>query len=390
MTAIIPVASQEETNSDDFVASLYGEKELRHYQISGINRTILCVANGAKRVLLVLPTGAGKTLLIAAAMSCPAMRKALGLGADRPLRVLFVALNHRLLSQAERTFAEESNVELILQSAFSDIPESVMATGWDITIIDEGHHEACGTIQYKLEQLGEQVIIGLTATPDRPDGSIIKFDHIIEPISREQAVKEGWLAPTNLHSIVDVPSKDKLAVLQDVFESYIHQMGQTLIFVKSKKEVKALSQIIHNLGYSVIGLLDQSKAELDDVLNRFSNGEIQFIINCNRLSEGVDVQNCTDVVIGRQLGSYVALNQIIGRAARPDGGINGQAVCNVWELINPLSATNLDACVVVGIPEMHRLLSKEQNKWVEREFDYVTHKTSKQLGIAEGVRIRHG
>ena len=89
------------------------------------------------------------------------------------------------------------------------------------------------------------------------------------------------------------------------------------------------------------------------------------------------------MLLGRQFGSYPQLNQVIGRAARPDSD------CNVWELVNPLSGRNLDTTVIVGTPEYHRLISKEGGQWVEREFDYVTHRTNKQLGIASGMRIHH-
>lgn len=77
------------------------------------------------------------------------------------------------------------------------------------------------------------------------------------------------------------------------------------------------------------------------------------------------------------------LNQIIGRAARPD------SECNVWELINPMSGRNLDTTVVVGTPASHRLVNKERGEWVERQFDYITHRTNKQLGIASGLRVGH-
>ncbi len=75
---------------------------------------------------------------------------------------------------------------------------------------------------------------------------------------------------------------------------------------------------------------------------------------------------CTDVYLGRSYGSYPQLNQVIGRASRPD------SECRVWELINPLSGRNLDTTVVVGTPERHRLISKRKGKWVQQDFDYVT------------------
>lgn len=359
----------------------YGEKPLRWYQVAARNAAVQCILEKRNaRVLIVLPTGAGKTLTIAASLSFPAMREALGVTGDRPLRVLFIAHKHRLLSQAEATFVTESNVDLVPQSAFAELPKDLT---FDVVVIDESHHEAMSTIQYHLEKLGDFPIIGLTATPDRADGCLIKFDNIVNPISREQAVKEGYLAPTNIHTFVDVPSKEKVAVLTNILENYAHQMGQSMVFVKTKKEVRAITTVLTNLGYTAVGVLDQSERELNEILDQFSAGEVKFVVNCNKINEGVDVKGCTDVILGRQFGSYPQLNQVIGRAARPDSD------CNVWELINPLSGRNLDTTVVVGTPERHRLVNKEGGEWIEREFDYITHRTNKQLGIASGIRIVH-
>lgn len=365
------------------VTEYFGEAPLRWYQIAARNAVIQAIAGGEKRVLIVLPTGAGKTITIACTMGAPEIREALKIPADRKIRVLFFAHKHRLLSQAEQTFAADSNVELITQSMFSDIPQDVIDAGWDVCVLDESHHEAASSFQYHLEKLGDFPIIGLTATPDRADGCLIKFDVIINPISREQAVAEGYLAPTRIHTFVDVPSKEKVDVLTDIFMNYSSQMGQTMVFVKTKKEVRAITLLLETIGHTAVGILDQSEKELNTVLENFSKGTIKFIVNCNKINEGVDVKGCTDVVLGRQFGSYPQLNQVIGRAARPDSD------CNVWELINPLSGRNLDTTVVVGTPEYHRLVSKEGGSWIEREFEYVMHRTNKQLGIAEGLRIRH-
>ena len=360
----------------------FGEKEMRWYQVAARNEAIAALAAGEKRILIVQPTGSGKTITIAATMGSKEILDALNI-VGRKIRVLFVAHKHRLLTQAEETFAADNNVELIIQSMMSDIPEDITEAGWDVCVLDESHHEGCSSFQYHLEKLGEFPIIGLTATPDRLDGCIIKFDYIINPISREQAVQEGWLAETSIHTFVDVPSKEKVDVLSDIFTNYAHQMGQTMVFVKTKKEVTSLTTVLKGLGYEAIGVLSQSERELNTILNEFSDGNVQFIVNCSRISEGVDVKGCTDVVLGRQVGSYALLNQIIGRAARPDSD------CNVWELINPMSGRNLDTTVVVGTPASHRLVSKERGAWVERQFEYVTDRTNKQLGMSSGLRIRH-
>lgn len=375
--------SKVNTSSDEFIQEFFGVKELRWFQIAARNQCIKYVEAGAKRIMIVQPTQTGKTVTIACSLTHPDMRKALGVSCNRPLRVLFVAHTHRLLTQADQTFADENNVHLIPQSMMSDIPQSVLDEGWDVTVLDECHHEACSSFQYHLEQLGNKVVIGLTATPTRADGCVIKFDHIIDIISREQAVLEGILAPTHIHTFVDSPAKSKVDVITDIVENYGSQMGQTMMFVKSIREVKELTKIIRELGYITIGLTGQSQRELDVLLNKFSEGMIQFVISCDKVGEGVDVSGCDTVFLGRTFGSYTMLNQRIGRASKSD------SECHVWELVNPLSGTNLDTTVIVGTPESHRLVSKEGGKWVERHFDYVTHQTNKQLGMASGVRITH-
>lgn len=356
----------------------FGEKPLRWYQVAVRNGIIQALSGGAKRILVEMPTGSGKTITIACTMGSPHILNALNI-TGRKIRVLFVAHKHRLLSQAEQTFTSDSNVELILQSMFSAIPQHVIDAGWDVCVLDECHHESCSTFQYHLEQIGDFPLIGLTATSQRADGMLIKFDNIINPITREQAVEQGYLAPTNIHTFVDVPSVEKINVLTDIFSNYASQMGQTMVFVKTKKEVRAIELLLQSLGYTAVGILDQRERELNRILDQFGEGDIKFIVNCNKINEGVDVKGCTDVVLGRQFGSYPQLNQVIGRAARPDSD------CNVWELINPLSGRNLDTTVVVGTPAYHRLVSKEGGEWAERQFNYITHRTNRQLGVTPGI-----
>lgn len=350
----------------DFETEFYGDKELRWYQVAAINAVAQKFEEGLTRILIELPTGAGKTLTLAASLSKERVRRALNVPDERPLRVLFAAHKHRLLTQAERTFTEDCNVEVITHSIFSDIPENV---DWDVTVLDESHHEACITFQYQLERIGNKPIIGLTATPDRADGCLIKFEEIINPISREQAVEEGYLALTYLNSILDTADTNKLPIAQMLFEEYGHQFGQTMIFFRTKKEVRSMTTWLQRRGYKAIAILEQQNAEVDRVLDDFSKGRFQFVLNCNKINEGVDVKGCTDVFLGRNFGSYPQLSQVIGRAARPD------SICQVWEMINPLSGRNLDTTVVVGTPEQHRLLSRKGGKWIEQEFDYVGHRS---------------
>jgi superfamily II DNA or RNA helicase len=368
----------EETSGEDEVV-MYGDKEVRWYQIAALHQVEDALERQIKRILVELPTGAGKTITSGLIFSSDRVRKAAGVKKGKNLRLLFVAHKHRLLTQAEEAYAAASQVQFIPHSAFQDIPADLE---WDIACIDEAHHEAMQTIQYRLDRMGDKPIIGLTATPDRADGLLIKFASIINPISREQCVKEGWLAPTYLNSIIDTPHQDKVPVAKMIFDAFGKEFGQTMMFFRTKKEVRAMHEYLRSKKVRAVAILDQSDNELNDLLNDFSAGKVQILLNCNKINEGVDVKGCTDVFLGRSYGSYPQLNQVIGRASRPD------SPCNVWELINPLSGRNLDTTVVVGTPERHRLISKRKGKWVEQEFDYVS--TMRELGeqsVGRSVRM---
>ena len=151
-----------------------------------------------------------------------------------------------------------------------------------------------------------------------------------------------------------------------IIDNYIGDFGQTMMFFKTKREVREVTDYLLALGYVAVAILNQTEKQLDDLLEDFSAGRVQFLLNCNKINEGVDVKGCTDVYLGRQFGSYPQLNQVIGRAARPD------CDCRVWELINPISGRNLDTTVVVGTPERHRLISKRRGEWIEQDFDYTS------------------
>ena len=364
---------------------LYGEKTIRWYQFVALRMTEKAFTqDGARRVCVSLPTGAGKTLSSGIIFNSPILRSWLGLSNEtdnngvykEKLRILFLAHKHRLLTQAERTFEHDNGVETFYQSIFSNIPDALLKDGWHITVCDEAHHEAMASFQHQLDNYTNSVksvvgfipMIGLTATYQRADGMLIKFDKIIEPITREEAVAEGWLAPTNIYSFVDsTRGNNKEQIIKDMVKDYNHLMGRTMVFVRTREEVAELTRFINEVvKRKAVGVLHQSEQELNTILDRMADGDVEFVVNCNKIGEGVDVPVCDSVILGRTIGSYPLLNQIIGRAARPGTD------CNVFELVNPLSSRNLDTTVVTGTPNLHKLIFKKGGQWQERVFDYVS------------------
>lgn len=369
-----------DVNSEQGLIEYYGTKELRWYQIAARNETIDHLELGLRRICIKLPTGSGKTIALAASLNNDRFKKTIGIQTEK-LRVLFVSHVHRILNQAEQVFATENQVEFMPQSMFSQVSPEYIKRGWDLVVLDECHHESCLTFQYHLETLGNFPIIGLTATPERADGLLIKFDRIVEPISREQAVREGWLAETELYSFVDAPERSKLDILRDIFNSkYAQNINGTMVFVRTKEEVAVLTDFLKQQGRRAVAILDQSGKKVSDLLDRFSQKEVDILVNCYRVGEGVDVKGCETVVLGRTFGSYPQLNQVIGRASRPD------SICRVIELINPLSGRNLDTTVVTGTPKVHKLIYRQNKQWIETEFDYTSDwSTEGELGTKDDV-----
>ena len=364
------------TDSTNFEEVMFGDKTARWFQVAARNGVAQGLEDKISRILVVQPTGTGKTLSAALIFADERVHRALGVPIGQKAKILFIAHKSRLLTQAERAYAAASNFEIITQSAFSDLPVDL---DWDLCCIDEAHHEAMSSIQYQLEKLGDKPIVGLTATPDRADGCLIKFELIIEPISRQESVEQGMLAETEVYTFIGSSDKNKVPMIKRMIKNYGDNMDQTMIFVRTQAEVRELTSWINENGHTAVAILGQNDKECNKLIDSFGEGEFKFIVNCNKINEGVDVKGCSDVILGRTFGSYPQLNQVIGRAARPD------CECRIWEIINPLSGRNLDTTVVVGTPASHKLISTKAGKFVEFEFGNTTHVDAFGSGITMGI-----
>lgn len=366
-------------------------KVARWYQIAAKNQTVRAITNNlSRRILIKMPTGSGKTHTIQMVVSDYHLQTYLKqLSGLQAVRILYMSHLHRLLTQSKRGFGDYTNVrfiddtnyetshfnnavkpaefdgkhdiEIMYHSIRSELPEGIE---FDLVIMDEFHHEACVTVQYLLEYVHAHVpMIGMTATDERPDNFLLKFDFKVEPLSRDEAVRQGFLAETDLYSFVDITGKDKSGIVCRILNLYQHQMEGTMIFLRTKAECRVVTDYIRkNFNRTVVFIDKQSKQEVDRILDEFSKGNIEFLVNCQKLGEGVDVAGCSDVIIGVNVGSYPKLNQIIGRTSRPDSD------SRVYELINPLSSTNKDTTLVIGIPRSHTLCYERKGEWVFEMF----------------------
>lgn len=345
---------QNTTQVDQIEIASFGDKDARWFQVQGRNEVRKALSEGFRRICIIQPTGTGKTITSGVILIDGVIRELIGVPSDRAMRVLFISHRHRLLTQAQDVYAVEEGIEIIPHSMMSRLPEDIE---FDLVVVDECHHEATLSFQLQLERISKAPLIGLTADNDRNDSRLCKFDKIIELISREQAVKEGYLAETDICTFVDSPTRSQVELALDIIDLKQKEMGQIMAFARTKTEGQQLLEGIRARGLSAELLVDVSEEKLNEMLSQFERKEYQFAISCMKLGEGVDVKGCEGVLIARTVKSKPLLNQIIGRAARPDTD------CAVYEIINPLATDNISASDIVKNPRNHTFHYKVRGQW---------------------------
>lgn len=359
---ILPVQSQPvaelSTEVDPFVPSADGKTYTkREYQLSARTNVLAAITAWDRRILLVSPTGTGKNHMTAMILGSPELRDHFGVADGEDLRVMYFAHKQALLVQGLKEIGAVDGVHLIPQSIFSKIPQETLDQGWHFSIHDEAHHEPMLSFQEKLGYITDAQMLGLTATPERADKFSLKFDAVINAISREDAARLGYLAPATVHSVVDMGTLDKPDLLGELIDEYGRRMERTIVYLKTKTEAYAVNKMLREKGYQSEALVDVTNTRFEAVKKMFEGGELDFVVNCQKLDEGVDFKGVKGVIIARGVLSPPLLNQIIGRAARID-----EPECHIWQFIDPLK-DNLDACAIVGKQVDHFLYYIRAGVW---------------------------
>lgn len=176
--------------------------------------------HGRRRNLVVAATGTGKTVI--AALDYVRQVAATGVAP----RLLFLAHRFELLEQARRTFRhamqDASFGELLvgdrqperwdhvfatIQSAASGrLIERLGESYFRHVIVDECHHVPASSYQQVVPQLRPELLVGLTATPERADGKSLlpDFDgHIAAELRLWHALDDQLLVPFEYYGISD-------------------------------------------------------------------------------------------------------------------------------------------------------------------------------------------
>jgi superfamily II DNA or RNA helicase len=308
--------------------------------------------------LVVAATGTGKTVI--AALDYKRLNEEFG----RPVRLLFVAHRREILNQSIRTFRtvmhdgsfgelhvdgarpERGNhvfasVQSLANVDLDDIPES----HFDVVIVDEFHHAAAPTYQRLLHHLKPQVLLGLTATPERTDGqSILEwFDgrYAVE-LRLWDALERGLLSPFHyfglhdnvdlrgvhwIHGRYDPGDLENLYTADDArLNLILHALTEKVSDIHSMRALGFCVGVSHAnymaLRFNEAGIPaaavvgDTSSADRDSALRSLRAGEIRAIFAVDIFNEGVDVPEIDTVLFLRPTESPTIFLQQLGRGLR--------------------------------------------------------------------------
>jgi len=175
------------------------------------------------RNLVVAATGTGKTLI-----SAFDYRRFCRMNVNKKNRLLFVAHREEILKQSRDVFRAvlkdpnfgelfvggykpEDNIDHLFISiqtmtsrkdAFAELPQDY----YDYIIVDEFHHAAASSYQFLLSHFMPQILLGLTATPERMDGRDVLeyFDgRVAAEIRLPEAIERKLLCPFQYFGVSD-------------------------------------------------------------------------------------------------------------------------------------------------------------------------------------------
>lgn len=304
---------------------------------------------GRRRVLLQAPTGFGKTV-VASTMAKTAVEKG--------KRVWMLVHRRELVRQVSKAFSKCDLQHGIVSAGYPSnrfhaaqvcsIPTLVnrldMYQAPDVIIFDEAHHISAGSWAKIAQAFPEATQIGLSATPIRLDGVGLGefFDELVEGPPVRELIEAGNLAPYRLlapASNLSLASVHRSAgdynrrelddavaastVTGDSVEHYLrHARGtKALAFhVSIARSIEAVAKF-NAAGISAEHVDGETDSAVRDAaIERFENGDLMVLSNCDLFGEGTDlagVQTLIDCAPSMALGKVM---QRWGRVLRPAPG----------------------------------------------------------------------
>lgn len=352
------------------------------------------IIHGRRRNLIVAATGTGKTVIAA----LDYVRQVVAIGVTP--RLLFLAHRHELLDQARRTFrhamqdasfgelldgthepARWDHVFATIQSAAStNLIGRFGPAYFRHVIIDECHHVPAASYQEVIPHLQPDLLVGLTATPDRSDGKSLlpDFDqHIAADLPLWHALDEQLLVPFEYYGISDDTDLRNVrwsrtgydaGVLGELYtgdtaraDLIFHQLGRRVADVRKIRGLGFCVSIEHAefmaARFTEAGI--PSRAVHGDSPDRgaapglLRERIVNVLFTCDLYNEGVDLPFVDTLLLLRPTQSATLFLQQLGRGLRHHPG---KSSCLVLDFIGQHRSEfrfDMTLSAITGIPRGH-------------------------------------
>ncbi|MBQ3193983.1 MAG: DUF3427 domain-containing protein [Oscillospiraceae bacterium] len=323
---------------------------------------------GLNRNLVVAATGTGKTVI-----SAFDYRRFCKNNPGQRNRLLFVAHREEILRQSRDTFQgvlKDPNFGELFVGSFTPasldhlfisvqtlnsqaLYDSLPADYYDYIIVDEFHHAAAPTYQKLLNHFNPQILLGLTATPERMDGkSILDYfgGRCAAEIRLPEAIDRKLLCPFQYFGVADTVDltdlrwvrggydRSQLSNLYSLNRSIAERRADHIIrsldkymtdmdvvkglgFCVSIEHAKFMAEYFNAAGIPSICLVGASgDEERNTAKKRLVDGEIRFIFVVDIYNEGVDIPEVNTILFLRPTESLTIFLQQLGRGLRLSEG----------------------------------------------------------------------
>lgn len=343
---------------------------LRQYQQDAVEATVQHFRHSNEPATIVLPTGAGKSLVIAE-LARLARGRVLCLAHVKEL----VEQNHNkfsLTGQSAGIYSaglnqKQSQYQVTFASVQSVLPNLTTFSGAiSLLVIDECHRVSLDENQEKQTQYQKIIshfkalnptlkILGLTATPFRlgfgwiyqnhyhgfqrgskqafftkciyelPLRYMIKHGYLTEPKVEDAAIANYDFSQLKTDKFGNHSDQDLNLLLSKyprVTEAIVEQIRtlaeQRLACMIFAATVKHATEIISYLPQQQAALItgETSQKDRDELIRRFKNQELKFLVNVSVLTTGFDAPHVDFIAILRPTQSISLYQQIIGRGLR--------------------------------------------------------------------------
>lgn len=307
--------------------------ELRDYQSDLINRLFKAYSDGYKAPCIVLPCGGGKSVIVAAV----AKRFT-----DEGKTVLFLVHRKELCEQIEKTFfnfgVDMKLCRIVMVQTMTRRLRNASVP--DLIITDENHHSKAVTYKRVYDAFPVTKRVGVTATPERTDGSglIDVNDILIEGITAKELITQNYLSPYDYyapnikmpkfrikHGDFDISQvmdffRDNIRIIYgDVLKHYkkLASGKQAICYLPGIEISKETAELFNADGIRASHIDgDTPKAERKRIINDFRDGRIKILCNVDLISEGFDVPDCECVILLRPTKSLILYIQQSMRCMR--------------------------------------------------------------------------